>query len=164
MQFIFRSFIFISAFIVFVPASTFAQQCITVSCAQTPQVQWSHTGSVAQESCRVSSGSNNNPVSSACNSGTPPNNWVPVPRPGPGQPVTYSFNARDTQQNLITPVPSACFQLQAGLNCANQCRDGIDNDLTGGIDQADLSCTCPTGSATAGGANIANPRNSESFK
>ena len=128
------------------------------TCAQNVRFDWSTTpaGSLATDSCSVGLGVGNIGVGNTCAG----NNTLsaPVAR------GVYIFTGNDLVGGAERRSNTVGVCYAPGINCANQCSDGIDNDQTGGIDQADLSCTCPTGSATAGGANIANPRNSESFK
>ena len=54
----------------------------------------------------------------------------------PVAPGTYAFGARTTADSPVSS--NTCTVSYApGINCANQCRDGFDNDGDGQVDAAD---------------------------
>ena len=99
-------------------------------CNQNVEFDWSHTpaGSLNPASCAVGQGGNNS-VGSTCAS-------VGTTVTAPVAAGVYAFGALTTANDPVSS--NTCTVSYApGINCANQCQDGFDNDGDGQVDAAD---------------------------
>ena len=135
MQLFFRSFlIFVLGVAAFVQVQAQVQNVcpniVLSRCNQNVEFDWSHTpaGSLNPASCAVGQGGNNS-VGSTCAS-------VGTTVTAPVEPGTYRFKA-DSTAGAGVSSDTCTVSYAPGINCANQCRDGFDNDGDGQVDAAD---------------------------